>query len=394
MPANLPPEYYKAEKWFRSAGTNDEKALALEQMLRVIPKHKGTDHIRADLRRKLSKLKEAPSRKAGAKHADIFHVPRSGAGQVVLLGTPNCGKSAIVAALTNAKVNVADFPFATSAPIPGMIMFEDVPIQLVDMPPVTADFIAPGQVGTYRNCDLIGIVIDLSGDVAEQMDVCLDFLESRNLLIDEETAAVDERGNLLAKKVFCICTKSDIAQPGAMQRLRESGKHSFELVEFSSSSAADFEKLSSAFFRLLNIVRVYAKPPGKKVDMAEPFTLPAGSTVMDLATAIHRELAEKLKFARIWGTGVYPGQNAQRSHVLNDKDIIELHVSGRLATIGESICFEYVCLVACGFFCGAKGAIAEYGMQKRAKPEEMQLHISRLQQKRAVLRMPDVSSFY
>ena len=327
MPANLTPEYFKAERWFREATTTEEKLLALEQMLRVMPKHKGTDHLRADLRRKLSKLKEAPAKKAKAKHADIFHIPRSGAGQIVLLGTPNCGKSSIVAALTNAKVNVADFPFATGAPVPGMMMFEDVPIQLVDMPPITADYSAPGQVGTYRNCDLIAIVIDLSADVAEQIDVCLDFLASRNLLMDEKTAAVDERGNLLGKEVLCICTKSDIAQPGAMQRLRESCKHSFEFVEFSSSNAADLEKLSSAFFRLLNIVRVYAKPPGKKADMAEPFTLPAGSTVMDLATAIHRELAEKLKFARIWGTGVYPGQNAQRNHVLNDKDIIELHFS-------------------------------------------------------------------
>jgi ribosome-interacting GTPase 1 len=92
-------------------------------------------------------------------------------------------------------------------------------------------------------------------------------------------------------------------------------------------NSEDIEKLSEALFRNLNIIRVYAKPPGKKPDMNEPFTLPAGSTVMDMAAAIHRELAEKLKFARIWGTGVYDGQNAQRNHVLNDKDIIELHFS-------------------------------------------------------------------
>jgi len=133
-----------------------------------MPKHKGTDHLKADLRRKLSKLKEAPAKKK-AKQVDVFYVQRSGAGQVVLLGTPNCGKSSIVAALTNAKVNVADFPFATSIPVPGMVKFEDIQIQLVDMPPITADYIAPGQVGTYRNCDLIGICIDLSADITEQM---------------------------------------------------------------------------------------------------------------------------------------------------------------------------------------------------------------------------------
>jgi ribosome-interacting GTPase 1 len=326
MPANLTPEYFKAEKWYREATTNEEKILALERMLAVMPKHKGTDHLKADLRRKLSKLKEAPTKKK-SKQTDIFYVPRSGAGQIVLLGTPNCGKSSILAALTNAKVNVADFPFATGAPVPGMVTFEDVPIQLIDMPPITADYIAPGQVGTYRNCDLIAIVIDLSADVAEQMQICLDFLESRNLLIDSQTGETDEHGNVLGKRAFCICTKSDIAKPDALNNLKQSCKYPFEFVEISTASGAGLDKLAAAFFNLLGIIRIYAKPPGKKPDMDEPFTLPAGSTVMDLATAIHRELAEKLKFARIWGTGVYDGQNAQRNHVLNDKDIIELHFS-------------------------------------------------------------------
>ncbi|MHC4655814.1 MAG: GTPase [Planctomycetota bacterium] len=325
MPANLTPEYFKAEKWYREATTTDEKILALEQMLSVMPKHKGTDHLRADLRRKLSKLKEAPVKKGKGKHVDVFHVPRSGAGQIALIGTPNSGKSAIVAALTNAKVNVADFPFATTAPVPGMMMFEDVPIQIVDTPPITADFISPGQVGTYRNCDVIGIVIDLSGDIKEQLGICMDFLESRNLLIEAETPAVDAYGNLLAKKAFCICTKSDIAVEGALEKLKQKCKYPFEFVEISNTTGSGLEEISAAFFKLLGIIRIYAKPPGKPADMSDPFTLPAGATVMDLATAIHRELAGKLKFARIWGTGVYDGQNAQRNHVLNDKDIIELH---------------------------------------------------------------------
>ena len=297
----------------------------MERMLAVMPKHKGTDHLKADLRRKLSKLKESPASKGKSKHADIFHIQRSGVGQIVLLGTPNCGKSSIVAALTNAKVHIAEFPFATSAPVPGMMKFEDVQMQLVDMPPITADYSAPGQVGTYRNCDLIAIVIDLSADVTEQMRICLDFLESRNLLIDEQTPTVDGRGNVLGKRAFCICTKCDIAKPGALETLKQSCKYPFEFVEVSTKTGEGLDKLPAVFFSLLGIIRIYAKPPGKKPDMADPFTLPAGSTVMDLATAIHRELAEKLKFARIWGTGVYKGQNVQKNHVLNDKDIIELH---------------------------------------------------------------------
>ncbi len=326
MPANLTPKYLKAEEWYKSATSTDEKILALEQMLAVIPKHKGTEHIRADLRKKLSKLKDPDAqKKAGGAHVDIFHVPRSGAGQIVLLGAPNCGKSSIVAALTKAKVNVADFPFATAAPVPGMVTFEGVKIQLVDMPPITADFSAPGQVGTYRTCDIIAIVIDLSGDVLDQIGICMDFLESRSLLIDSETLAHDTQGNSLGKKAVCVCTKSDVAEPGTIETLKELVEHPLEFVEISVETGEGLDELKGTFFRLLDIVRIYAKRPGKPADMIDPFTLPAGSTVTDLAHVVHRQLAEKLKSARIWGAGVHDGQNTQRDHILNDKDIIELH---------------------------------------------------------------------
>lgn len=324
MPANLPPEYYKAEKWFRSADTDEERVLALEHMLRVTPKHKGTDHLRADLRKKLSKIKEAPRKKAG-KQVDIFHIPRTGGGQVVLLGVPNSGKSSIVSALTNAKVSPADYPFATNVPVPGMVEFEDIQIQLVDMPPVSSEFVMPGQVGTYRNCDLIGIVIDMSEPIGEQMEICVDFLESRKLLMDDETGSSDEQGNIMGRPGFIICTKSDIARAGAMDELKTFCNRRFEIVTVSAESKEGMEALPAALFRLLNIIRVYAKPPGKDADLDEPFTLPCGSTVMDLARDIHRELAEKLKSARIWGEGVYDGQNVQKTHVLHDKDIVELH---------------------------------------------------------------------
>ncbi len=318
-PANLTPDYLKAERWFRDATTTEEKILAIEEMLRVIPKHKGTDHLKADLRRKLSALKEAAAHPKGkGAGLDIFHIQRSGCGQIALLGTPNSGKSSIVAALTNAKVHVADFPFATTAPVPGMVNFEDVHFQLIDMPPITADYAAPGQVGTYRNCDLIAIVIDLSADVVEQMKICMDYLWSKNLLIDEH-------GLHQGKKIICICTKLDISPADAMEKLKAACTHPLEFIEISTQTAEGLGTLNAALFKTLNIIRIYAKPPGRKPDMKEPFTLPVGSTVNDLAQHIHRELAEKLKFAKIWGTDVYEGQNVQRTHVLNDKDIVELH---------------------------------------------------------------------
>jgi ribosome-interacting GTPase 1 len=313
MPANLTPAYFKAEQWYRTATTPEEKILALEQMLAVMPKHKGTDKLKADLRQKLSALREGEEKRRKSGGVDIFHVPRGGAGQVVLLGMPNTGKSSIVGLLTDAKVHIADFPFATHAPVPGMMKFEDVPIELVDMPPITAEIVMPGQVGTYRNCDLIAIVIDLSADIDEQWKVCLDFLETRNLLP--------------GKKTVCICTKSDIAAEGSIDKVKQFCDNRFETITVSVDTGEGLGELPAMLFKQLSIIRVYAKPPGKKPDMNEPFTIPAGSTVLDLARVIHRELAEKLKHARIWGTNVYEGQSVQRNHVLNDKDIVELHFS-------------------------------------------------------------------
>ena len=325
MPANLTPVYYEAEDRFRKAETNEEKIAALEEMLSVMPKHKGTDGLRADLRRKLSQFREAATQKKGGKQVDIFHVPRSGAGQVVLLGLPNTGKSSIVAALSKAKVVVADFPFATQVPVPGMVRYEDIQIQLVDMPPITADYSAPGQVGTYRNCDIIAAVIDLSQDIEEQCLVLLDFLESRKLLLEDKTPATDGQGNVMGKKAVCFCTKADLGPEGAFELARKSFDKPIEYLKLSTQTGEGLDKLGELLFRQLNILRIYAKPPGKPADMESPFTLPAGTTVQDLALAIHRELAQKLKSARIWGTGVYDGQSVHLTHTLHDKDVVELH---------------------------------------------------------------------
>jgi uncharacterized protein len=321
MPANLTPQYKKVEEQYRAATTDEERIVLLEEMLRIIPKHKGTEHIQAELKRKLSHLKDAGvAKKSHGKTVDIFHVVRGGAGQVALIGTPNSGKSSILEALTNAKVTVADFPFSTHAPVPGMAHYEDVQIQLVDMPPITSDFVAPGQTNTYRNCDLIAIVVDLSADVLEQMETCLKFLESHELL-----ATTAQQADTLHKQAFVIGTKADLAPEGTLATLKELTNRPFEYIDISVKTAQNLDKLVSLCFNLLKVIRIYAKPPGKPADMKDPFTLPIGSTVMDLAVHIHRELADKLKTARAWGTNVYDGQSVHRTHVLHDKDIIELH---------------------------------------------------------------------
>lgn len=333
MPANLTAQYKKAEERYKAAATDTEKLTALEEMLREIPKHKGTEHLQADLKKRLSRLRgemESGSSKGGAKHVDVFHVPKNGAGQVALVGMPNSGKSAILAALTKAPVHVADFPFATDKPVPGMALYEDVPIQLVDAPPITSDFAPPGLVNTYRSADLLAIVIDLAGEVLEQMEVCTTYLDSHKLILWHGLAARENHGQdgraTLGRKIFVIATKADLAPAGTLETLKELTERAFEYIEISSETHAGLDVLMRRIFEMLDVVRVYAKKPHEEADMTAPFTLRRGSNVLDLATLVHRELAEKLKTARAWNSpNVHDGQNIPREHALSDKEIIELH---------------------------------------------------------------------
>jgi len=329
MPANLTPEYKKAEELLRQATSTDEKITALELMLSTIPKHKGTDHMQADLKRRISKLKAGSEAKGPSRKQDVFHVPKgAAAGQVVLLGTPNSGKSSLVANLTKAHVQVADFPFSTHAPVPGMMQFEEIHIQLVDMPPITREHVEPGQTNTYRQCDLILVVVDLSAaDVTEQMETCLDFLRQRTLILPEGADPEEELYQRLIRPCLCVATKNDLAGAGDFDVLRDMYSEQMEIISTSVQEQESLGRMARRIFERLEIVRIFSKQPGKKVDAKDPFVLPIGATVEDLAVKVHRELAEKLRYARAWGEEKYDGQQIPRDYHLRDKDIIELHFS-------------------------------------------------------------------
>jgi hypothetical protein len=332
MPANLTPEYKNAEQAYREAKTDEERLACLEEMLACIPKHKGTEHMQADLKRRIAKLKEKPTTRAGARQRDVFHVERSGAGQAVLIGLPNCGKSALVGALSNARVTVADYPFATHAPVPGIAHHEDVPIQIIDMPPILPGSMTPGMMGAYRAADIILLIVDLAApDALEQLDACLDALVTRNILPVGRHAARDERdeeGRQL-KSALIVGTKNDL--PGAAETfdaLRELYGGGLPMLSVSATARHNLEALTAHLFNVLEVIRVYCKEPGKPPDTGAPFVLPRGSSVVDMARAVHRELPEKLKYACVWGSAKFPGQQVQRDHVLADRDIVELHIAG------------------------------------------------------------------
>jgi len=327
MPANLTPEYKRAEALFREANTTEAKLSALEFMLQTIPKHKGTDHMQADIKRRIAKLRSGPATRGAPRQKDIFHVPvGAAAGQVVLLGTPNSGKSALVANFTNANVHVADFPFSTHAPIPGILRYEDIQIQLVDMPPITPEHIEPGQANTYRQCDLILLVVDLAAaDVTEQLDHCVSFLDERTLILPVDADPDDMSYKRMVRPCLAVATKADQAGGDDFNVLADMYGHRLELVIASVREPASLARLARRIFDALHIVRIYSKLPGKKPDMHDPFTLPAGSTIHDLAHKVHRELADKLRYARAWGEDKYPGQQVPRDYPIHDKDIVELH---------------------------------------------------------------------
>jgi len=327
MPANLTPEYLAAEERFKEAKTVPEKIAAVEEMLATIPKHKGTEKMQGELKRKLSKLRAELGKKAGPRAAaPVYYVPKEGAGQVVLVGAPNTGKSSLLARLTNATPEVADYPFTTRRPQPGMMLFENVQIQLVDLPPVQAEFTEPWLPQAVRNADGALLVVDLSAaDVLEQVTDTLAWLE-RSKVVLGNTGDIPLPLGFVRKPTLLVGNKSE--QPGAQENfqvLRELWSMRFPLHALSAASGAGLEEFPRAVFDLLNLVRIYTKVPGKKADLSAPFVLPRGCTLLELAEKIHRDFATQLKFARLWGQGKFEGQMVQRDYVLQDNDIVELH---------------------------------------------------------------------
>jgi ribosome-interacting GTPase 1 len=332
MAVNQSLMYQKAEERYRSAGSPGERVAALEEMLRLVPKHKASEKLQASLKQKLAAAREAaqrPHAKGGGGHHDLFAVPRQGAGQALLLGAANVGKSSIVGALTQAKVEIAEFPFSTHAAVPGMAHHEDVPIQLVDMPPLMEGHLQPGMAAAYRSADVVLVTVDLSAiELLDQYEQPLAFLREHRLrAVSTPTFELEEDEEAaLPKRVLVVANKSDTPKAAenfaGMQELCGEG---LRMVSVSAKSGEGLAAMMAEVFALLNVIRVYAKKPGKPVDKEAPFILPVGATVHDMAHLVHRDLAEKLKGARVWGGTVHDGQQVHATHVLTDKNVVELH---------------------------------------------------------------------
>lgn len=321
MPANLTPDYLAADKKFKAAATPQDKLAALEEMLATIPKHKGTEKMQADLKHRIAKLRDEMQRKKGATRGKPFyHVDKEGAGLVVLIGAPNVGKSMLLRALSHAEPEVADYPFTTRVPLPGMVEFENVQIQLVDLPPITVEFREGWLYGIIRTADVAALVVDLSSeDLLSQTETVLGLLSEANIRLVRSPDRPSE------KRAVVIANKLDVLGAGGrLERFREFIGE-LAVIPVSAAAGTGLDGLRQVMFDLLHVIRVYSKPPGKKADRGTPFILRRGATVLDAAEAIHKDFVEKLKYARLWGREHYQGQMVGRDHVLEDGDIIEIH---------------------------------------------------------------------
>lgn len=331
MPANLTPDYLEAEKRYREARTPEEKVAALEDMIALLPKHKGTEKIYADLKSKLSKLRKGEEKKGGpARRGPEYLIRPEGAGQVVVIGAPNSGKSALLRALTKAEVEVTDYPFATRRPVPGMMMFEDVSFQLVDTPSISGDFFDPFLPPLIRNADAAILTVDLgSPDCLDQPGEVMAALEAQRIvLVREVVSRASKSGSPRRLPALLVGTKSDHPDAEtAVELLREVSGDRLDIVTVSVEDPASLDRFRRAVFDLFGLVRAYSKRPGKEADFSAPFLLPAGATVLDFAEKVHREFAERFAFARAWGEGRFDGQRLGRTDPLQDRDIIELHTA-------------------------------------------------------------------
>lgn len=328
MPANLPPQYYEAEDVYRQARTHYEKIEALEAMLAIMPHHKGTDKLRANLRTRLAKhATDAERQTIGKRKGPSYHIRQEGAGQVVLVGLPNSGKSQLLASLTSSSPRVADYLFTTLVPTPGMMPFENIQFQLVDTPAITYEEARPWFNNLLRSADLLLLVVDLAADPTEQLDALLNALSEfrvRALGKEEQQDAEDFR---VQKRALVLANKSDVA--GASEKLRRLTARygdEFNIVAVSARDKLHLEQMKRRVFDSLDIVRVYTKTRGEEADLTDPVILRNGETVQDVAAEIHKDLRRGIKYANVWGSSKYDGQRVPRDYVPQDGDIVEVRI--------------------------------------------------------------------
>ena len=326
MPTNLPPEYFHVEKRYKEATTPEEKLSLLEELISTIPKHKGTDHLRSDLRRKLSKMKEsALTQKKSGGVASIFQIDSEGVGQCVVIGCGNTGKSSLVAKFTNADPQVAEFPFSTWQPTPGMMMYENVQIQTIDSPALDMDFVEPEFIQMIRRADLILLMVDLQADPITQLEFSEQFLVNNRIIPLHLKEKYPERGNKFSQVLVLVNKVDDEQHEEDYQVFCDLVDENWDFIPLSVQSEFNIDLMMLEAYNRLGMMRIYSKPIRMDVDYTAPFVIRSGSTVEEFARKVHKDFYEQLKTARLWGEAAdFDGMMVSRTHVLQEGDVVEL----------------------------------------------------------------------
>jgi ribosome-interacting GTPase 1 len=290
MPTNLPTDWYLCEKKLLNARTREQKIELIQELISLTPRHKGTEHLIAQLRRRLARLKEEVevARKSGAR--SIFSLGKEGAAQVCIIGPTQSGKSTLLNALTNAQAEVSDHPFTTKKPNVGMMFYNDVAIQIVEIPST----FEPQYVSIARTCDLLLVLFDSTYDVTKQE------ADIRKLLEDK---AINVPVLFVRNKRFVERSKYTV---------------------ISARDGFGLDRLKDIIWSNLGLIRVYTKSPNGEKKLPAVAMKP-GSTVKDLAERIHKGFLKNFKFARVFNGTKFSGQKVGLDYVLKDGDVVEVH---------------------------------------------------------------------
>lgn len=325
MPANLPPQYFEVEKKYREADNIKDKIKFLREMLAVMPKHKGTEKLQAQIKTKISQLtKELEQEKVKkGRGRDYYNIPKEGAAQVVIVGPPNTGKSSILSVITSAHPPIGDYPFTTTKPHIGMMEYEDIKFQCVDTPPLYRHHKPGWLLGICRNSDMLLFVVDISNETSiEEAAETKKILEEAGMALNREEDR--EIFDSISKKVIYVGNKADVEGSDILLKLSIEFLKIEDMLPISARTGMNMDRLKELIFVKSEKIRVYTKKPGHKPDLTDPLILKKGSTVLDAADKLRKGMARRLKYAKLYtmdGKGIM----VERDHLLKDKDIIEFH---------------------------------------------------------------------
>jgi ribosome-interacting GTPase 1 len=364
MPANLPAEAKQKYREASLARNPQEKIKKLQEFMSLFPKHKGTENLRAQVKRKISVLKQEiedkKQKRTGVATGPRVFVEKEGDAQIVILGPTNVGRSSLLSTLTNSKVAVLNYPYTTTEPTPGMFNYEDLQLQMVETPAIMEGSSEGGSWGlqtltSARNADGLVLMVDLSKNSVDQFKLIINELEKSKILTKKPSARISiEKKHMGAKLKFIVlgklvdCDVKDLTKllksygirdatikiwgeatlddveeavfegkvyrpaivlankadhplaAESLEQLKKTVGNGMKIVPISCETKEGMEKLGVEIFKILDIMRVYTKEPNKKDASMRPFTIKKGSNVFDLAKRIHSDFYEQFAYAKIW----------------------------------------------------------------------------------------------